>query len=272
MTYNTGDTLLPFLRTLGSASVNPLEVIVVDNNSASLETERRATAEFGATLLELPSNLGYGGGVRAGVQASTSDAEYLLIVNPDVTFTPGSIDALVAAADADARIGSVGPRILDADGTVYPSARNLPSLRTGVGHAALGRVWTSNPWSRRYRAEHAYGDAPRDAGWLSGACVLARRSAYDAIGGFDERFFMYFEDVDLGARLGKAGWRNVYVPSATVIHTGAHSTAQSSKRMEAAHHDSAYLYLAGKYSGWYLAPVRWVLRAGLSARKWWVTR
>jgi N-acetylglucosaminyl-diphospho-decaprenol L-rhamnosyltransferase len=83
---------------------------------------------------------------------------------------------------------------------------------------------------------------------------------------------MYFEDVDLGARLGKNGWRNVYVPSATVTHTGAHSTAQSAKRMEAAHHDSAYLYLANKYSAWYLLPVRVVLRIGLAARKWWVTR
>ncbi|SDS27989.1 glycosyltransferase family 2 protein [Microterricola viridarii] len=272
VTYNTGETLRPFLATLATASAHPLDVIVVDNASADLRVERALAAEFGATLLELERNLGYGGGVTAGVQQSGSTADYVLIVNPDVSFTPGAIDALVAAADADPRIGSVGPRILDADGSVYPSARNLPSLRTGIGHALLGRVWRSNPWSTRYRAEHAYGIEQRDAGWLSGACVLTRRTAYDAIGGFDERFFMYFEDVDLGARLGKNGWRNVYVPTATVTHTGAHSTAQSAKRMEAAHHDSAYVYLADKYSAWYLAPVRLVLRIGLSARKWWVTR
>lgn len=272
VTYNTGDTLRPFLSTLASASVHPLDVVIVDNASADLSLERTIATEHGATLLELPRNLGYGGGVTAGVEQSGSTADYVLIVNPDVTFEPGAIDALVAAAEADRRIGSVGPRILDADGTVYPSARDLPSLRTGIGHASLGRFWRGNPWSKRYRAEHAYGDEPRDAGWLSGACVLTRRTAYDAIGGFDERFFMYFEDVDLGARLGKNGWRNVYVPSATVTHTGAHSTAQSAKRMEAAHHDSAYLYLANKYSAWYLFPVRVALRIGLSARKWWVTR
>lgn len=272
VTYNTGETLRPFLQTLASASTLPLETIVVDNASAELALERELCAEHGARLLELGDNRGYGGGIAAGVQASTSGAEYLLVVNPDVTFTPGAIDALVAVADADPGVGSVGPRILEADGTVYPSARNLPSLRTGIGHAVLGRIWHGNPWSSRYRAEHAYGDDPRDAGWLSGACVLTRRTAFDGIGGFDERFFMYFEDVDLGARLGKAGWRNVYAPSSTVTHTGAHSTAQSSKRMEAAHHDSAYTYLASKYSGWYLAPLRWVLRLGLSARKWWVTR
>ncbi|PPL20202.1 glycosyltransferase family 2 protein [Microterricola pindariensis] len=272
VTYNTGETLRPFLATLATASAQPLDVIVVDNASADLSVERALAAEFGATLLELERNLGYGGGVTAGVQQSGSTADYVLIVNPDVSFTPGAIDALVAAADADPRIGSVGPRILDADGSVYPSARNLPSLRTGIGHALLGRLWRSNPWSTRYRAEYAYGVEQRDAGWLSGACVLTRRTAYDAIGGFDERFFMYFEDVDLGARLGKNGWRNVYVPTATVTHTGAHSTAQSAKRMEAAHHESAYVYLADKYSAWYLAPVRLVLRIGLSARKWWVTR
>lgn len=272
VTYNTGQTLIPFLESLSTASVEPLTVVIVDNASRDLSLERSLAAAHGAVLLELADNRGYGGGVTAGVDAHGADADYVLITNPDVSFSPGAIDELVRAAEGAADVGSVGPRILDADGTVYPSARNLPSLRTGVGHALFGRIWPSNPWSVSYRAERDYGTQSRDAGWLSGACLLVRKSAYDAVRGFDPRFFMYFEDVDLGARLGKSGWRNLYVPTATVTHTGAHSTSNSAKRMERAHHSSAYLYLADKYSAWYLAPVRALLRIGLAARSWWVSR
>src|SRR5690606_10093760 len=106
----------------------------------------------------------------------------------------------------------LGPRVLNEDGTTYPSARAVPSLRTGVGHALFTNLWTANPWSRRYRDDLAPADEARDAGWLSGSCVLVRRRAFDELGGFDEGYFMYFEDVDLGYRLGKAGYRNVYEP------------------------------------------------------------
>ena len=272
VTYNTGQTLVPFLESLSTASVNPLTVVIVDNASADLTLERSVADAHGAILLELTENRGYGGGVTAGVDAYGASVDYVLVTNPDVSFSPGSIDVLVAAAEGTLDAGALGPRILDADGTVYPSARNLPSLRTGIGHALFGRVWPTNPWSNSYRAERDYGDQARDAGWLSGACLLVRKSAYDAINGFDPKYFMYFEDVDLGARLGKTGWRNLYVPASTVTHTGAHSTSRSAKRMEQAHHSSAYLYLANKYSAWYLAPLRAVLRVGLAARSWWVTR
>jgi N-acetylglucosaminyl-diphospho-decaprenol L-rhamnosyltransferase len=83
---------------------------------------------------------------------------------------------------------------------------------------------------------------------------------------------MYFEDVDLGARLSKAAWANLYAPTASVVHTGAHSTSTASRRMEAVHHESAYRYLSRKYTGWYLLPVRVVLWVGLRVRQWWVTR
>ncbi|GAB3126779.1 glycosyltransferase family 2 protein [Glaciibacter psychrotolerans] len=272
VTYNTGETLRAFLDSLAHATETTPDVIVVDNASKDLTLERKLTGEHGARLIELTENLGYGAGITAGVNAAGTDHDLLLITNPDVTFAPGSLDRLIEAAARVPAAGSLGPRILDAEGAVYPSARNLPSLRTGIGHSLFGRVWPSNPWSRSYRAEHDYGTDQRDAGWLSGACLMLRRTAYDAVGGFDPSYFMYFEDVDLGARLAQSGWRNVYVPASVVTHTGAHSTSNSAKRMERVHHDSAYLYLSRKYSGWYLAPVRLALRLSLFTRQWWVTR
>jgi N-acetylglucosaminyl-diphospho-decaprenol L-rhamnosyltransferase len=272
VTHNTGDTLEAFLDSLEDACSTELSVIVVDNASSDLTVERASAAAHHATILELPDNAGYGAGVSAGIAAQGDDVEYVLITNPDVTFSPGSIDALIQAADELSDAGSFGPCILDSGGIVYPSARNLPSLRTGIGHAVFGRVWPSNPWSRAYRSDQNYGPERRTAGWLSGACLLVRKAAYDAVDGFDPRFFMYFEDVDLGARLGQMGWTNVYVPTAVVTHTGAHSTSSSAKLMERVHHNSAYIYLAHKYSAWYLAPLRLALRVGLAARAWWLTR
>jgi N-acetylglucosaminyl-diphospho-decaprenol L-rhamnosyltransferase len=271
VTYNTGETLQPFLRSLRTASSSALDTVVVDNASESIGRERELAQQHGARFICLEENVGYGSGIAAGI-AESEPTEYVLIANPDVVFEPGAIDRMVAVADADAEIGAVGPRILDADGTVYPSARNLPGLGDGVGHALFGRIWPSNPWSRSYRVQYDEALRSRDAGWLSGACLLVRRSAYDQVGGFDPRFFMYFEDVDLGARLGEAGWTNRYEPAATVTHTGAHSTSRDGSRMSAVHHDSAYLYLSGRYAAWYYAPVRLLLRLGLGARKRWVRR
>jgi N-acetylglucosaminyl-diphospho-decaprenol L-rhamnosyltransferase len=149
---------------------------------------------------------------------------------------------------------------------VYPSARALPSLRTGIGHALFANIWLGNPWTRAYRRDSSSDPVRRDAGWLSGACVLVRKSAFDELGGFDDGYFMYFEDVDLGYRLGKAGYRNVYEPAAVVVHSGAHSTSDHSARMISVHHESARRFLTRKYSGWYLWPVRVALTVGLDLR------
>jgi len=174
--------------------------------------------------------------------------------------TPGSIDALLRVGNEDAAIGSVGPATIGASGELYPSARAIPSLRTGIGHALFANLWPANPWSRSYRLDGPDAERRRDAGWLSGACLLVRRSAFVELDGFDPGYFMYFEDVDLGYRLGKLGYRNVYEPAAVVIHSGAHSTNSSSGAMIAAHHASAQRFLSKKYSG----PLRWPLRAALS--------
>ncbi|MEA9998292.1 glycosyltransferase family 2 protein [Cryobacterium sp. RTS3] len=272
VTHNTGTTLESFLQSLIDSDGGRPDVIIVDNASDDLSVERLAASAYGARLIELPDNRGYGAGIAVGVKAADAVADLLVIANPDVVFTPGALTALIAAADDIPGAGAIGPRILDATGAVYPSARQLPSLGTGIGHAILGRIWSTNPWSRKYRAEGEYGAEQRDAGWLSGACLLVRRTAYEAVDGFDPSYFMYFEDVDLGSRLSKAGWRNVYYPESVVVHTGAHSTSNNARRMEQVHHDSAYTYLSRQYPAWYQLPVRVALKLALSVRLWWVTR
>jgi N-acetylglucosaminyl-diphospho-decaprenol L-rhamnosyltransferase len=263
--YRSDDVLAGFLDSVTTATSSRPAVVVVDNAPGAGDASGQAAAK-GAVYLPLAANPGYGGAVNAGVHALPGSVEWVLISNPDVVLGIGSIDALQEAAAADDSIGAVGPAVLNPDGSVYPSARAVPSLRTGVGHALFANLWQRNPWTLAYRRESDLSDQTRDAGWLSGSCLLVRRSAFDRIGGFDEGYFMYFEDVDLGFRLGKVGYRNVYAPAARVTHAGAHSTGGESARMVAAHHDSARRFLSKKYAGWWLWPVRATLAVGLAVR------
>lgn len=265
--YNSSAVLPLLLASIPAASQRArTDVVVIDNASTDRAESRRIAVKHGASFLQLERNAGYGGGVNAAVAALEEPGDYLLICNADLELRPGAIDALVEYAVAHPELGSAGPAILNHDGSVYPSARRSPSLRVGVGHALLGDIAPRNRWSQRYREEIVPSTTPREADWLSGACLLVPTARFREIGGFDEGYFMYFEDVDLGDRLREAGGRNVYVPDAQVAHAGAHSTGSVSSRMLAVHHESAYRYLSRRYRGAWLAPVRLALRVGLALR------
>lgn len=262
--YRSEQVLPAFLASIPQASTLPIMTVVVDNLPA--EGRAHALAEHAtASYLPMAANLGYGGAMNAGVAALPEDIEWVLISNPDVVLSPGVLDSLLAVGKESEDIASIGPALGNGDGSLYPSARAVPSIRTGIGHAMFTNLWPTNPWTRRYRNDALVAER-RDAGWLSGACVLVRRSAFDELGGFDTGFFMYFEDVDLGYRFGQLGYRNVYDPSVRVVHTGAHSTNSDSALMIAAHHASARRFLSKKYSGWWLWPVRTTLGLGLHVR------
>lgn len=271
VSYNSSAQLEPFLASIERGD-RPARVLVADNASDDVDASRAIAGAHGAEVIALSENLGYGGAVNEAVRTLPESIKYVLVSNPDVSLGPDVLRVLTDALENSAAIGAVGPTVLNEDGSVYKSARAFPSLRTGVGHAVFSPFWPRNPWSRAYHNDRDGLPTRRRVGWLSGSCLLVRRSAFDAVGGFDEGYFMYFEDVDLGYRLDKAGWDRVYVPEASVVHIGALSTARESVRMVRVHHDSAYRYLERKYSGPALAPLRWVLKAGLAARAWYLTR
>lgn len=264
--HRSSSVLDEFIRSARVASRHAFEIHVADNSLGQDPDLHAVMARHpDVTLHELEENRGYGAAVNEVARDLPDETRWILIANPDVTFTPGSLDALLAAPARHPDGAVFGPVILTADGEVYPSARNQPSLRTGVGHALAHPVWPNNPWSRQYLL-HERESTERVAGWLSGACMLVSVEAFRAVGGFDERFFMYFEDVDLCRRIGSTGGECVYVPSSVVTHTGAHSTQQARTRMIRAHHDSAYLFLRTRYPGPWYAPLRLVLRMGLAVR------
>ncbi|MBB5955149.1 N-acetylglucosaminyl-diphospho-decaprenol L-rhamnosyltransferase [Saccharothrix tamanrassetensis] len=271
VTYSPGETLDGFLTTLAEATTRPVSVVLADNGSTDGVPERAADEHDHVTFLSTGGNLGYGAAANRGVASLPDDVGWVVVANPDLSWTPGSLDVLLEAAKRWPRGGAFGPLIKEPNGAVYPSARQLPSLGRGLGHAVFGKLWPANPWTREYRQEKA-SIQERTAGWLSGSCLLLRREAFDSVDGFDSRYFMYFEDVDLGDRIGRAGWLNVYVPEAEVVHIGGHSTARASARMLAAHHSSAYRYLADRHQGALWAPLRLAVQTGLGLRLKLVTR
>jgi N-acetylglucosaminyl-diphospho-decaprenol L-rhamnosyltransferase len=236
--YNAGAHLLACVESLRVDGVD--DIVVVDNGSTDGSSARLATVDPAARVISTGANLGYGGGANRG--AGLLDTDYVLVTNPDVVLSPGTIAALVADLDADPTVGIVGPKIQETDGELYPSARTFPRLADAIGHAFVGLVTTDNPYSRRYLMTEWDHTNARDVDWVSGACFVARRDAFEAVGGFDDRFFMYLEDVDLCWRVGRAGWRVRYQPAATVTHVQGISTAQAPYRMLAAHHRSLLRY------------------------------
>lgn len=262
VTFSPGQALQVFLDTLRNAVERPYDVVLVDNGSTDGSVEC-AAGRPGVELRQAGRNLGYGSAANLGVGGG--EGEWVVVANPDVEWHPRALEVLLEAGERWPRAGVLGPAILTTEGDLYPSARELPSLARGAGHALLGSWWPSNPWTRAYRREAGV-PTEGGTGWLSGSCMLLRRSAFEAVGGFDPGYFMYFEDLDLCRRLSAAGWNSVYVPTAVVTHTGAHATSKHQVAMLRAHHRSAYRYLSRTHPGLRWLPLRAVLATGLLGR------
>jgi N-acetylglucosaminyl-diphospho-decaprenol L-rhamnosyltransferase len=238
------------LLALGAGDARPEQVVVVDNASSDGSADALAAAfaeEPAVRVVWTGDNLGYARGANRGIAATR--APVVAVLNPDTVVQPGAAAAVLRCFAGDERIGAVGPRILEVTGEVYPSARRVPSFTDAAGHGLLYFVWRTNPFTRRYRQTDADPDAVRDVDWVSGSALWLRRDALDDVGGWDERYFMYLEDVDLGWRLGQRGWRVVYDPEGAVVHVGGTSTSRRPYRMAIEHHRSMWRFARRRFTG-----------------------
>lgn len=266
VSYGSGEVLRQFLSSLREQDGEIL-VAVVDNKPDH-ESVAEIASQFEASYVPLASNPGYGAGMNAGVEALSEQYgtfDTYFFCNPDVVFSEPTTLPLAQTLLQIETAGSIGPKLLNDDGSVYPSARNLPSITTGVGHALFSKIWPGNPWSHAYQNAANY-DQRRPAGSLSGAAVMVKATIFEQIGGWDESYFMHFEDIDLGWRIGNAGFENIYEPTVAVHHSGAHSTKKHAAMVERAMTDSAIRFMNKRYAGFWQAPLRWAITAGLRVR------
>jgi N-acetylglucosaminyl-diphospho-decaprenol L-rhamnosyltransferase len=261
VSHETRAEALGCLATLPAAGAD--EAVLVDTGSNDGTASAVADTYPQVTVLAL-DNVGFGRAANAGVRRTA--AEVVVVCNADVRFEPGSVALLAQRLAEDPSVAAVGPEVRYPDGRHQASARAVPPLSTAIGHALFSRVWRGNPWTRRYRRTDADPRQARDADWLSGCAMAVRRRAFEDAGGFDPAFFLYVEDVDLGQRLRRAGWRLRYEPDARVVHRVGASTGRRRLWAVATHARSLDRYY-GRYLGRKLPGrlARPLVRAGLVA-------
>ena len=239
--FHAGDALDHCVDSLHANGVT--DIVVVENGE---EGSTLPSLSGQHVVLVVPKlNLGMGRGVNRGVAAAPKRT-YLLVSNPDVVVHAGAVAALVGYLDEHASVGIVGPQIMRPDGTIYPSQRVFPNFWLAGLHALLAPLWPNNPATRRYRSPR--GDGTVD--WVSGAFFLVRRDVFEAVGGFDERYFMFAEDMALCWQIREHGYAVAATSDASVTHIEGVSRARAPREMLIAHHRSALRFEWQTASGW----------------------
>lgn len=229
VSWNTRELTLAALRSFLPCADPPLEVIVVDNASSDGSADAIEAAFPSVRVIRNPRNLGFGGGVNAGLLAARQPL--VLLLNPDTRVVGDALPRLVDYAEAHPEAGIVGPRVVGEDGRLQASRFRFPSLWNQL--LAATYLYQLLPRSRVFNRERFGGspvDRPAAVDAVSGCCFLVRRSLLDAVGGFDESFFMYAEETDLCYRAWQAGFEVHYAPVAEIVHLGGGSSRLASRR------------------------------------------
>lgn len=223
------------------------EVIVVDNASTDDSVSMLAEALPWVQVIANRQNLGFTKANNQGLAASRG--RYVLFLNPDTEVTPQALGQMLAYAEAHPEVGVLGPQLRYGDGAVQSSRRRFPTLATFfLESTVLQKRWPRNQSLDRYFVLDKPDDAISQVDWVVGACMLVRRAVLDAIGGFDEGFFMYSEELDLCHRAVDAGWQVVYYPRAVVTHHEGKSSEQVVAARHIRFHTSRVRYVR-KYHG-----------------------
>ena len=256
--YNTGVFLEKCLRSIERHKGDiEADVLVIDNASHDGSHERAVAAHPWVRMIENPTNVYLSPAWNQGLRETT--APWVLLLNPDAELWDGTLADYVRIADDHPQAAVVGPIVRNADGSMYPSGRTFPSITDAVGHAFLGPFSRNNRFTRRYELDGWDRTTPKVVDWVSGACMLMRRTALDQVGGFDEGFPLYAEELDMATRLGEAGWEVLFTPEVEVLHEGAVSTGRSRSSL-LMHSRSVYRYYAKhRARGWKRAtlPLAW---------------
>jgi N-acetylglucosaminyl-diphospho-decaprenol L-rhamnosyltransferase len=262
---NTREYLRDCLASLAEQEyLGGMSVWVVDNGSTDGSPEMVLSEFEGTNLVLNDENVGYARACNQG--AANAGEPYLFFMNSDTVVAPGAARAIVDYFEDHPRAGVVGPRILNEDGSLQFSCREFPSINDAFLHAFVGLFSAGNAASARYKKTAWPHDAEAQADWVSGCFMAVRREAFEAVGGFDEAYFMYVEDVDLCWRVWEAGWTVDYTPAAEVVHHIGMSSQAVPARMVFHHHASMLRFHRKTYRGGARPLVNAVVAAGVASR------
>ena len=273
LTHNSAADVVDCLTSVTDES--PGEIVVVDNASSDGTADRVANEFPRARVLRNERNTGFAVAANQGVRATTGP--YVLLLNPDAKLHRGALGHLREVFDAHARAGAVGALVRNPDGSVQPTKRVFPTVGQSIVHGFVGIFRPDNPGTKAYTLAGADFSSARTVDWVAGPAMAVRREAFDEVGGFDEGFFFFVEDVDLCKRLWDRGWEVWFSPGAEVTHIWGGSWTKRPLRFIWMHQWNLFRYVRKHYRGaWVLAYP--AIAAGLLARfvllaaRWLVTR
>ncbi len=242
VTWNSQDDIVDCITSIRAAA-EPLQwaVTVVDNASSDRTVESVRAAPPETMIIAEGKNRGFGAAHNDAMRRGVG--RYHLILNPDTRLFPGSLLTLVQFMEEHPETGLVGPKVLERDGSVYPSFRSFPTAGALLfRNKLLTGLFPHNPYTRHYLQGDRNVNVPQPTDWISGSAILIRREALFSIGLLDERFFMYCEDMDWCRRAHDNGWKVFYQPDATMTHFRARSTDRCIPQMILEHHKSMWKY------------------------------
>ena len=204
------------------------EITLVDNASTDGTADHIRKNYPGIHLITNNKNRGFAAAVNQAIDASSS--EFILLINADCEVYEHSIDKLMEYLKDSPKAAIAGPRIFNSDGTIQYSCRTFPSFKDAAIHTLLVHIYPNNPVTRKYKLMDVNRDQPFKVDWVSGSCMMIRRKALKDTGVFDEKYFMYVEDIDLCYRMWQNGWEVHYMPHAEVLHHVAGSSRKKKSR------------------------------------------
>jgi len=222
--YNTPNEILNALKSLPEA-INKINYEVLILNNASPKPLPKEVKNFkNVNIINSKRNLGYGGGINFA--AKNAKGTYLLVVNPDVIFIKNSIKLMVEKLESESSAGVLGPQIIDTEGNILLVGNGWPFLPGGLFiFSFINKLFPNNYFSKKYFIKDMDRKHEKEIETVCGACMMFRKSVFKEIGGFDERFFLYFEETDICYRIKKAGHKVLFSPKAQIIHLVSKSTS-----------------------------------------------
>ena len=261
VSWNVRDLLQQTLETLYRESRHvSFETVVVDNGSTDGSVELVRESWKRVRLISLPENRGFAVGNNIGFKEARG--RYILLLNSDTIVLPTTLPGMVSFLDKHPEVGCVGARHLNPDGTLQRSIDNFPSLLNDfLSYSELHRLSVLQPFLRRRFPWWSDHDQVRDVDWVNGACMMVRSEVIAQLGGLDEGYFIYAEEIDWCYRMIQAGWRVSFTPEAEIIHLGGQAMNRVADKRIVLKYKGQYRFYRKHYPIWKYVVLRAIVTA-----------